>query len=197
MLAHDLVVHEATPGPLEHRVIDEQEEPAAGGEHPDRLGQQGIRVGRMLYHEAADDPVERAVPEREAFAHPPDVHRPAGFAGGARELASRRFEPDDDLALGGSSHKAPGEMAFTAPEIEHARSTLEVRLHERKDLELIFQVRAVRERLAPPGGVELPGILGRAHPAFDPRRACRCSYTARPTACGSQVIARRSSRDAA
>jgi hypothetical protein len=147
----------------------------ADGEHPDRLSQQGVRVGRMLDHEAADDPVERAVPEREAFAHSPHVDRPAGLADGALELGGRRFEPDDDLAFEACSHKTPSEMAFTAPEIEHASSALEVRLRERKDLELVFEVRPVRERLAPPGGVVLPGIFGRAHSVFDPRRACRCS----------------------
>ena len=38
---------------------------------------------------------------------------------------------------------------------------------EGQDLELVLEVGPVRERLAPPGGVELPGVLVRAHPAFD------------------------------
>ena len=75
VLAEDLVVHEAAPGPLEHRVVDEQQEPAAAAPAPapprpsTASGSDGV-----LDHQAADDPVERAVSEREALAHPSDVH---------------------------------------------------------------------------------------------------------------------------
>ena len=68
-------------------MIDEQDKAAADGKHPDGLGQQGVGVRRVLDHKAADDPVERAVAKREAFAHAPHVSRPASLAEGALELA--------------------------------------------------------------------------------------------------------------
>ena len=116
----------------------------------------------MLDHQAADDPVERPVPEREALAHTPHVLRATALADGACQLGGGRFEPDDDLGFGGPSHETSSKMALAASEIEHARGALQVRLSEREDLELIFEVCPVRERLAPPDSVALPRTLVRA-----------------------------------
>ena len=83
---HDLVVHPAAVGRLQERVVQEEEEAAAGLEHAGHLTDRRLGVQQVLEDQAGDDSVEGVVGERELLGAGPGVHRSSPALGGGPDL---------------------------------------------------------------------------------------------------------------
>ena len=112
-------------GRLQQRVVEEEEEPAAGREHPGHLGDGVVDVADVLEHQAGHDGVEGAVGERQRRRRRP----------GRRRVRRRARRASTTWAAVGSTPTTsvapprrgqPGDLPLAAADVEHPARAGEV-----------------------------------------------------------------------
>ena len=109
----------------------------------------------MLEHEARDGSVERRIAQRHGLGAGAHETGAAGPFPCDRDLGRGRIDADD---LGAQIGDPPCNLAFTAPDVEHALRARQVLVDEREELLLVLGIDAVGELVLPPSRVSLPGI---------------------------------------
>ena len=153
-----LVVDPSAVRRLQQRMVEEEEEAAAGLQHPRHLGDGRVDVTDVLEHEACDDGVERAGRRTGGRRAPPGrrrPHRPARVASatwaqvGSMPTAIAAPPARASRAIWPSPH--PTSRTRRAPARCVAASG--------QDLLLVLRVGALGEAVLPPPGVGLPQVV--------------------------------------
>ena len=152
-LVEDLVVDPAAPRCLEQRVADEEQQAAAGSEHPRDLPHRAGEVADVLEREACEHGVDTAIRHRQLLGTRTRVPRPAAALRRPCDLRTAGVEADHVDAGGG---ELPRHLAFAAPDVEHPTRAAQVLHHERDDLLLVLDVGAVGVLPLPPRRARVP-----------------------------------------
>ena len=109
LLLEDVIDHPAAVRRLQQRVVEEEQEPAAGREHAGDLRDRRGVIGQVLEHQARDRGVERRVGERQMLGAGPQVARTAGSLRGRDGAAHASGRPRPRTRRRASSRAArPG-----------------------------------------------------------------------------------------
>ena len=188
----DLVVDPAAVRRLQERVVEEEEEDAAGPQDAGDLDDGRVHAADVLEDQAGDDGVEAAVGERQRVGPRLGVGRTAAPLPRHPDLVPRRVDADDHV--GTDRPGQPRHLTLAAAHVEHVAGPDQVLGREGQDLLVVLRIGALGEAGDPPVGVGLPQVTHGA--SRGPRCRPRPAATGGPADRRATPCARRPPRRA-
>ncbi len=151
---HDLVVDPSAPGCLQQRVIEEETKTTSRFEDSRHFGNGIVHILDVFEHETGHDCGECGVRKRQLMSTSTRHMYTAISLSCCHDLIPRRVDADNESRA--ETHCQSGDLAFTAPHIEHTRHSVEFGGGQGQDLFDVFRICAFSESVDPPRSVVLP-----------------------------------------